>query len=53
MIQLLNNKLHFPRYGTITKLILNPPYPNKKGVAYQAYITYTNQLDASLAIIVF
>ena len=47
------DELHFLRYGSVSKLILNPPYPNKKGVTYQAYVTYDNHLDASLAIVVF
>jgi hypothetical protein len=36
----------------VGKLILNPPYPNKKGFTYQAYVTYDNELDAALAIVV-
>lgn len=34
------------------KSIINPPHANKKGVNYQAYVTYGNVLDASLAIVV-
>jgi len=46
------DELHFYRYGKVEKLILNPPYANKKGVTYQAYVTYGNHLDSSLAIVV-
>lgn len=52
LLQLLMDDLHFYRYGNVDKLILNPPYANKKGVTYQAYVTYGNHLDSSLAIVV-
>jgi hypothetical protein len=43
---------YFGRYGKVVKSILNPPYPFKKGINYQVYATYENELDASLAIVV-
>lgn len=48
----LSSDLYFGRYGTVSKLILNPPFATKKAVSYQAYVTYDNILDASLAIVV-
>lgn len=50
--QLLQKETYFGRYGPVCKLILNPPYPNKKGFTYQAYVTYECELDAALAIVV-
>lgn len=50
--QLLQKETYFGRYGPVCKLILNPPYPNKKGFTYQAYVTYACELDAALAIVV-
>ena len=44
--------IYFGRYGRVIKSIINPPCPFKKGVNYQAYATYENELDASLAIVV-
>ena len=52
LLQTLAGPEYFSRYGTVTKLIVNPSQPYKKGHSYQAYVTYTNQLDASLAIVV-
>jgi hypothetical protein len=39
-MQVLGKETYFGRYGNVGKLILNPPYPNKKGFSYQAYVTY-------------
>lgn len=40
MRQVLQRDIYFGRYGKVNKLIINPPYPHKKGVLYQAYATY-------------
>lgn len=51
-IQSLQKDIYFGRYGIVKKLILNPPFPSKKGIPHQAYVTYENELDAALAIVV-
>lgn len=51
-MKVLRDELHFGRYGKVLKSILNPSYPYKKGVNYQAYATYESELDAALAIVV-
>ena len=40
--KVLQRDIYFGRYGKVSKLIINPPYPHKKGVLYQAYATYTS-----------
>lgn len=52
----MNSYEYFGQYGKINKLVVNRNMPynpnNQKGPSYSAYITYSNEREASLAIYV-
>lgn len=49
--QYLKNSNLFGKYGTVSKIIINPSKKNKN--TSQVYVTYENNISAALAIIVY
>ena len=51
MTQIVSRNCYFGRYGKVQKSIFNKgKYHNKK--SHLAFITYENELDAAIAIVV-
>lgn len=54
--KILSSYEYFGQYGKINKLVVNKNMPynpnNQKGPSFSAYITFSNEREASLAIYV-
>lgn len=47
---LLKTDDYFGRYGKVAKVVTNLQQPARKPCSYQAYVTYSDILDAAIAI---
>lgn len=52
ILQLLKTNEYFGRYGKVNKIVTNLQQPLKKPCTYQAYVTYSNSIEAAIAITV-